>query len=76
MTFLCLKHSLALIVPVVALSFSIGFLGLPNSATILQPEVNIGKSLNIFKSPPAENLLRFSPVVWRRSDAIAGFSIG
>lgn len=71
------------IVPVVALSLSIGLRGLPNKATILQPEVSMGKSLNIFKSPPVENLLRFPPVVvaaavvvWRSSDAIAGFSIG
>lgn len=52
------------IVPVVALSLSKGFRGLPNKATILQPDVNMGKSLNILRRPPDEDFdERFSPGV-------------
>lgn len=62
------------IVPVVALSLSKGFRGRPSSATILHPEVNIGKSLNIFKSPPVD-FVRLSLGVFRNKDSIAEFSI-
>lgn len=70
----------------VALSLSKGFRGLPSRATILQPEVNMGKSLNILRSPPVEeddDFDRFSLpppppplcVLCRSKEIIAGFSM-
>lgn len=41
----------------------------------MQPEVNKGKSLNIRKSPPLDDFVRFSPEVFRSNDNSAGLSI-
>lgn len=60
----------------VALSVSRAFLGRPNNATILQPVVSMGRSLNMRKRPPPELFEGlFSRVVCWRRDIKAGFSI-
>lgn len=63
-------------VPVDAWSVRRAFRGRPSKATILQPVVSIGRSLNMRKIPPEvfEDDL-FSRVVCWRSEIRAGFSI-
>ncbi|CAL9087686.1 unnamed protein product, partial [Musa acuminata var. zebrina] len=62
-------------VTAIALSASNVLLGLPNSATILQPELNMGSSLNILKTPPPPVLDRRPSVACRSSDITPGVSV-